>query len=233
MSAPLLSEDRILYEDNHLLIVNKAAGWPSQGDESGDRNVVDMSKAFLKEKYQKPGNVFAGLVHRLDRPVSGVLVIAKTSKGLARMTRLFHDREVKKYYLALTRGRLPKEEGTLSHYLIKDRQKNKSKALDKEAKGSKKAVLEYSLLGQAGDHFLYSILPLTGRSHQIRVQLAKSGAVIAGDLKYGAKEALPDKSIALHAHRLEFLHPIKKEPVKITAPLPPNSIWLSASDLVR
>ncbi len=225
MRSPQLQEDDILYEDNHLLVVNKKAGWPVQGDASGDESVVEMSKAFLKEKYGKPGNVFAGLVHRIDRPVSGLVLIAKTSKALSRMTKSFQSREVEKYYLAVTLGKTPVERGFLEDELLKDRSRNQVRVLSAPRPGSKSARLDYELLAESGGHYLMGIRPLTGRSHQIRVQLAHAGAVIAGDLKYGAPAPLPDKSIALHARSLAFIHPVKKEPLKITAPLPPISIW--------
>jgi len=232
MQSPQLQEDDILYEDNHLLIVNKKAGWPVQGDASGDRSVVEMSKAFLKKKYKKPGNVFAGLVHRIDRPVSGLVVIAKTSKALSRMTKSFQAREVEKYYLAVTLHKLPMERGFLENELLKDRIKNRVRAIGTPQKGSKKARLEYEVLAESGGCYLLGIRPLTGRSHQIRVQLAHAGAVIAGDLKYGAPTPLPDKSIALHARSLSFIHPVKKDPLEITAPLSPISIWSRFEDRI-
>jgi len=225
MQSPQLQEDDILYEDNHLLIINKKAGWPVQGDASGDESVVEMSKAFLKKKYGKPGNVFAGLVHRIDRPVSGLVLIAKTGKALSRMTKSFQSREVEKYYLAVTLHKMPMERGFLENELLKDHGKNRVRVLSAPRAGSKTARLDYEVLAESGGHYLLGIRPLTGRSHQIRVQLAHAGAVIAGDLKYGASAPLPGKSIALHARSLAFMHPVKKEPLKITAPLPPITIW--------
>jgi 23S rRNA pseudouridine1911/1915/1917 synthase len=215
-----------IYEDNHLLVVNKPSGLLVQGDNTGDVTLPDLAKEFLKEKYNKPGNIFCGVVHRLDRPVSGVVVLAKTSKGLERMNALFKTRHIQKIYWAITEKKPANTEGTLIHWLVKDSQKNVVKAYHKEVAGSQIAQLSYRYIKSMGNFHLIEIRPLTGRSHQIRVQLASMGCVIVGDLKYGAKSPNPDAGICLHARRLVFEHPIKLEPIDITAELPKNHpVW--------
>ena len=223
MQKPVVCD--ILYEDNHLIAVNKPFGVPVQPDESGDKSLLDYIKDYIKDEYNKPGEVFLGLIHRLDRPVSGVVVFAKTSKALTRMNDLFRTREVQKIYWALTKNKPPEEAQTLTHYLIKDHQKNSSKAYNKEKKGSKKATLEYQFKGRLGEKFLLEVLLHSGRHHQIRVQLAKIGLNIIGDFRYGYRRPNKDRSICLHARRLTFIHPVKKEEIEIIADLPHNSFW--------
>jgi len=216
---------KVIYEDNHLLVVNKQSGILSQGDKTGDISLVELGKEYLKKKYKKPGNVFLGLIHRLDRPVSGAVVMAKTSKALERMNRLFHERKTRKTYWAIVEKPPPDEEGRLINWLIKDSRKNTVKSFHKEVKGSQKAELEYRLLGRVDKYYLVEIYPLTGRPHQIRVQLAGIGCPIKGDVKYGFPNANKDASINLHAKGLEFIHPVKKEPLIVQAPLPKDPIW--------
>lgn len=219
---------QVLYEDNHLIAVNKPAGWLVQGDATGDTTLADWVKVYIKNRYNKPGEVFLGIIHRLDRPVSGVVIFARTSKALERMNRMFHDREVQKTYWAITIERPDPLTGTLVHYLTKDRERNIAKAYDqpsRRAKGAKKSELTYELIGEIGEHHLLRVNPLTGRPHQIRVQLAKEGWPIRGDLKYGAPQANDDLSIHLHCRSLTFTHPVKKEPVTITADPPHEQIW--------
>lgn len=215
----------VLYEDNHLLVINKPCGTLVQGDETGDKPLVELGKEYIKEKYQKPGEVFLGVVHRLDRPVSGVVVFARTSKALERMNELFRNKETKKTYLAIVSSRPPKERDTLIHWLEKDEKKNKTTAYIRESAKGQRSELSYELIGQSGGKYLVEVNPITGRPHQIRVQLASIGCIILGDLKYGAAAPLPDASIALHARQLEFIHPVKKEKLVITAALPPIKHW--------
>lgn len=216
---------KVLYEDNHLIAVNKPCGTPVQPDESGDKSLLEYVKDYIKDKYKKPGDVYLGLIHRLDRPVSGVVVMAKTSKALTRMNELFRTRDVEKSYWALTKNKPVSDEETLTHYLIKDHEKNSSKAFNKEKKGTKKAVLDYVFKGRLGEKFLLEVSLHTGRHHQIRVQLAKIGLNIIGDFRYGYKRPNKDRSICLHARRLAFSHPVKKESVEIIAKLPHTSFW--------
>jgi 23S rRNA pseudouridine1911/1915/1917 synthase len=223
MSKPIIVP---IYEDNHLLIVNKPVGLLVQGDVTGDVVLADLGKEFLKEKYNKTGNVFCGIIHRLDRPVSGAIVLAKTSKGLERMNELFKTRHIQKIYWAITEKKPTNSEGTLIHWLLKDPQRNIVKAFNKEVTGSQIAQLSYSYLKSVGNFHLIEVRPLTGRSHQIRVQLASMGCVIVGDLKYGAKSPNSDAGICLHARRLVFEHPIKLEPIDVSAELPNNhQVW--------
>lgn len=215
----------ILYEDNHLVVVNKPSGILVQGDSTGDVPLVDLCKRYIKDKFNKPGDVFLGVVHRLDRPVSGVVVFARTSKSLERMNALFRDRETKKVYWALVKNKPPEPTGTLKHWLLKDEKKNKTAAFKKETSGASYSELSYEVIGQSESHWLIEVNPVTGRPHQIRVQLASMGCVISGDVKYGAAVPNEDGSIYLHARRLSFMHPVKKEWVKFEAPLPEYGIW--------
>ena len=215
----------VVYEDNHLIIVNKTASEIVQGDKTGDTPLSETVKQYIKEKYAKPGNVFLGVVHRLDRPVSGVVVFAKTSKALARLNEMFRNSEVKKTYWAIVKQRPPQDEGELVNYLVRNEKQNKSYAYDKEVKNSKKAVLHYRLIGHSQNYFLLEVDLKTGRHHQIRCQLAKMGCPIKGDLKYGFARSNPDGSICLHAHRVKFVHPVSKELIDVTAPLPPGNLW--------
>lgn len=215
----------VLFEDNHLLVVNKTAGVLVQGDSTGDVPLVELCKKYIKEKYHKPGDVFLGVVHRLDRPVSGVVVLARTSKALERMNTLFREKETLKTYFAVVRKKPLQPEGTLIHWLQKDEKKNKTTVFKNETKGALRSELSYRLLGTAQGHWLLEVTPLTGRPHQIRSQLASMGCVIAGDLKYGDNEPNPDGSIYLHARRLTFVHPVKKEKVTFEAELPDMGMW--------
>lgn len=215
----------IIYEDNHLLVVDKPAGMLVQGDQTNDRPLVDHAKQYIKEKYNKPGKVFLGVVHRLDRPVSGVVVLARTSKALERMNAIFRKREVKKTYWAVVKQKPPKEQDKLVHWLQKDAQKNKTRASDTPWGDARKSELRYRLLGFLNDHYLLQIEPESGRPHQIRVQLAEIGCPIRGDLKYGFKKPNPDGDINLHAKMLRFTHPVKKEPMVVQAGLPANKFW--------
>ena len=215
----------VLYEDNHLLAVNKPSGVLVQPGKSGDEALEDLLKLYLKEKYRKPGNVFLGVCHRIDRPVSGVVLFARTSKALARINEMFQKKEVNKTYWAVVEHKPREEEGTLIHYLKKNEQKNISSAFDREVKGSSKCELHYQLIGASEKYFLLQLHPLTGRHHQIRVQLSKIGCSIKGDVKYGAKRTNPDGRIHLHARSMQFVHPVQNTPVTITAPLPNEKLW--------
>ena len=215
----------VVYEDNHLLVVNKAPGEIVQGDKTGDRPLVDELKEWLKEKYNKPGNVFCGVVHRLDRPVGGLVVFAKTSKALARMNEMFRKGEVEKTYWAITRNCPPKEEDTLTHYITTTERNNKAYASLTEKKGSQKAVLKYKHLSSTDRYHLLEVRLLTGRKHQIRVQLSAIGCPIRGDLKYGDKRSNPDGSISLQSHHIRFIHPVSGNVIDITAPVPADNLW--------
>lgn len=217
---------KILYEDNHLIAVRKRVGDIVQGDKTGDVPLSDMVKNFLKDKYQKPGNVYLGVVHRLDRPVSGVVLFAKTSKALPRLNKMFAEHKgVKKTYLAIVANKPPHPQGTLTHWLTRNEKQNTARAYDREVPGSKKAVLDYRLLAQSERYFLLEIELHTGRHHQIRCQLSKMGCPIRGDLKYGAPRSNPDGGISLHAWRLELEHPVSHQNIVIEAPLPEERLW--------
>ena len=219
---------QILFEDNHLIAVNKPQGMLVHGDASGDKPLSDFVKLYIKDRYGKPGDVFLGVVHRLDRPVSGVTVFARTSKGLERMNKLFADRQIEKMYFAIVGKRPHPINGRLTHYILKDESKNVVKAFDQpsnRSKNAKRADLDYQLIGEIGDHFLLQINPHTGRPHQIRAQLAKIGCPIKGDLKYGFQKANQNGCINLHCGSMTFIHPIKKEKVTISAPLPDEQAW--------
>lgn len=218
---------KILYEDNHIIVINKAAGEIVQGDKSGDECLCDTLKKFLKEKYNKPGNVFVGLPHRLDRPVSGIVIFAKTSKALERLNAMFRNNSVKKIYWAITKERPLASEAQLSHWILRNERQNKSYAYNKEVKESKQAILSYRHIAASQNYNLLEVELKTGRHHQIRCQLSAIGCPIKGDLKYGAKRSNPDGSISLHARRVEFIHPVSKEPINITAPVPNDALWRS------
>ena len=215
----------VVYEDNHIIIVNKTASEIVQGDKTGDVPLSETVKRYIKEAYAKPGNVFLGVAHRLDRPVSGLVVFAKTSKALARLNDMFRNGEVKKTYWAIVKQCPPAEEGELVHYLVRNEKQNKSYAYDREVKGAKKAVLHYRLIGRSENYYLLEVDLKTGRHHQIRCQLAKIGCPIKGDLKYGFPRSNPDGSICLHARTVSFIHPVSKKPVEVTAPLPEGNLW--------
>lgn len=223
-----MNEAYVIHEDNHLIAVYKPAGTLVQGDATGDKTLADWVKRYIKRKYNKPGDVFLGIIHRLDRPVSGVVVFARTSKALTRMNEAFRDRKVDKTYWAVTKGHPENLEGTLVHFLLKDTTKNKTKAylqLGRRTAKAKRSELTYKTIGVLGDHTLLEVYPKTGRPHQIRVQLAHMGCIIKGDLKYGADSPNDDKSIYLHCHSLSFLHPVKKEPITISAKPPGLQMW--------
>jgi 23S rRNA pseudouridine1911/1915/1917 synthase len=215
----------VLYEDNHLLVVNKSPGILSQGDATGDESLVELCKAYIGEKFNKPGAVFLGLVHRLDRPVSGVVVLARTSKALERMNALFRNKETKKIYWAIVKNKPPSNQETLKHWLRKDEARNRTTAFKKETEGAQYAELDYQVIATEAGHWLMEVSPLTGRPHQIRVQLASIGCPIRGDLKYGDSEANEDGSICLHAKQLSFEHPVQKTLLIIKAPLPGMGLW--------
>ena len=215
----------VLYEDNHLIIVNKRAGDIVQGDKTGDTPLSEIVKEYLKEKYHKPGNVYLGVVHRLDRPTTGLVVFSKTSKALPRLNKLFANKEAKKTYWALVKNAPPKPQDTLIHWLKKNPKNNKSSAFTKEVAGSKKAILHYKILKKLDTYYLLEIELETGRHHQIRSQLAFIGSPIKGDLKYGFDRSNPDGSISLHARQLDFEHTVKNEVMTIVAPLPEDALW--------
>ncbi|MDR2499194.1 MAG: RluA family pseudouridine synthase [Tannerellaceae bacterium] len=215
----------IVYEDNHLIAVNKNCHEIVQGDKTGDTPLSDTLKLWLKEKYQKPGNVFVGVTHRLDRPVTGIVLFAKTSKALARMNEMFRNGDIQKTYLAIVKSRPPHEEGTLTHWLTRNERQNKSNAHPNEVAGSQKSVLHYTLKSQSERYFLLEIRLETGRHHQIRSQLAYIKCPIKGDLKYGAERSNPDGGISLHALSAAFTHPVSKLPIHIIAQPPLDRLW--------
>jgi 23S rRNA pseudouridine1911/1915/1917 synthase len=220
MSEPL----DILYEDNHLIIVNKSTSDLVQGDKTGDITLADRLKAYIKVKYNKPGDVFLGVVHRLDRPVSGVVIFARTSKALARMNALFQDKNIDKCYWAIVKQIPNPQQGTLTHWMVKNEAKNKSFAYDQPKGDAKKALLHYNVLSVSTNYTLLEVQLETGRHHQIRCQLAKIGSPIKGDLKYGFPRSNPDGGISLHARSISFTHPVSKKDISITAPLPSNDV---------
>jgi 23S rRNA pseudouridine1911/1915/1917 synthase len=215
----------ILYEDNHLIAVYKRSSDLVQGDKTGDISLDTEIKKYIAQKYKKPGEVFLGVVHRLDRPVSGVVLFARTSKALERLNEMFREKKVKKTYLAIVKERPPEDEETITHFLKKNEAQNKSYVYDTEVKGSKEASLTYRLKGRSEKYYLLEIELHSGRHHQIRAQLAKIGCPIKGDLKYGFPRSNEDGGISLLARRLEFIHPVKNEPVSITAHFPEGDIW--------
>lgn len=215
----------VLYEDNHLIIVNKKVGDIVQGDKTGDKPLSDVVKEYIKDKYNKPGKVFLGVVHRLDRPTSGIVIFAKTSKALERLNKMLREKTIAKTYWAIVKNKPIKESETLVQYLKKNPKNNKSTAYPKETEGSKKAVLHYKVIKELNTHYLLEIDLETGRHHQIRCQLANIGCPIKGDLKYGFDRSNKNGGIHLHARKIEFLHPVSKENIKIDAPLPTDPVW--------
>lgn len=221
----------VVYEDNHIIIVNKQSGEIVQGDKTGDRPLSDIVKDYIKEKYQKPGAVFLGVVHRLDRPVSGLVIFARTSKALTRLNKMFVEGEVHKTYWAIvkketgTRSQDTGEWHTLTHWLVRNEKQNKSYAYDHEKPNAKKAILKYRTIGQSDNYTLLEVNLMTGRHHQIRCQLAAMGCPIKGDLKYGAPRSNPDGSISLMSRRVEFIHPVSKTPIIVDAPIPQDPLW--------
>lgn len=216
---------QVIYEDNHLIIINKRAGDIVQGDKTGDKPLSEVVKSYLKDKYNKPGNVYLGVVHRLDRPTTGIVMFAKTSKALPRLNKLFAEKEAKKTYWAIVKNSPPKMVDTLVHWLRKNPKNNKSTAHLKEIAEGKKAILHYKVLKQLDNYFLLEIELETGRHHQIRVQLSSIGCPIKGDLKYGFDRSNTDASIHLHARELNFVHPVSNETIHVVAPLPEDSVW--------
>lgn len=220
----------VIYEDNHLIAVNKNCHEIVQGDKTGDTPLSESVKEYLREKYAKPGNVFVGVTHRLDRPVTGVVIFAKTSKALTRMNEMFRNGDIKKTYWAIVKKCPPEQEGTLTHWLIRNEKQNKSYAYDNEKTNSKKAILHYQLISHSDKYFLLEIDLQTGRHHQIRCQLAKIGCPIKGDLKYGAERSNPDGGISLHACSAAFIHPVSKEKTEITANAPDDNLWKALTE---
>ncbi|WP_296634433.1 RluA family pseudouridine synthase [Polaribacter sp.] len=216
---------QVLFEDNHLIIVNKRSGDITQGDKTGDKPLSDVVKEYIKDKYNKTGNVYLGLVHRLDRPTSGVIIFARTSKALERLNKMLRDKEIHKTYWAVVKHYPKKEKVTLINYLKKNPKNNKSSVFQKEIEGSKKAILHYSTLKKLDNYALLEIDLETGRHHQIRAQLSNIGYPIKGDLKYGFNRSNKDGSIHLHARKIEFIHPVAKEKISILAPTPNDVIW--------
>jgi 23S rRNA pseudouridine1911/1915/1917 synthase len=215
----------VLYEDNHIIAVNKKASDLSQGDKTGDESLDSEIKKYIARKYNKPGDVFLGVVHRLDRPVSGVILYARTSKALERLNEMFRTTQVKKTYLAIVRERPPEDQATITHFLKKNEKQNKTFVYDDEVKDSKKASLSYRIAGRSDRFFLLEVELHSGRHHQIRAQLSKIGCPIKGDLKYGFQRSNEDGGISLMSRRVEFIHPVKKEKIVITAPFPKGDIW--------
>lgn len=215
----------VVYEDNHIIIVNKACGEIVQGDRTGDEPMVETLKQWIKVKYNKPGNVFCGVTHRIDRPTSGLVIFARTSKGLSRINELFRRGEVHKTYWAIVKNRPPKDHDTLTDYLISQEKNNKTYIVKPGTQGSQKAVLEYTVIAHSDNYYLLEINLLTGRKHQIRAQLAHLGCPIKGDLKYGAPRSNPDGGISLQSHRIQFIHPVSKQEIDVTAPIPQDALW--------
>lgn len=217
---------QILFEDNHIIAVNKSNSEIVQGDKTGDEALSDQVKAYIKKKYDKPGDVYLGVVHRIDRPVSGVVVFARTSKAATRLSKMFLEKQIKKTYWAVVKKLPEQDSGRLVHYMIKNQEKNRSSAYDKQKKNSKEAILNYKHISSSANYHLLEINLETGRHHQIRCQLAKIGSPIRGDLKYGAARSLKNGGVNLHALKIEFMHPVKNEPIVIKAPLPKEeSLW--------
>lgn len=219
-----------IYEDNHIIIVSKESGEIVQGDKTGDKPLSETVKEYIKEKYHKPGNVFLGVVHRLDRPVSGLVMFARTSKALPRLNDMFRTGGVHKTYWAIVGNEPPQPEGRLEHWLVRNERQNKSYAYGREVPQSKKAVLEYRVIGRGDNYSLLEVRLLTGRHHQIRCQLAAMGCPIKGDLKYGARRSNADGSISLLARKVEFEHPVSKQNICVEAPLPDDALWRALAD---
>lgn len=217
----------VVYEDNHIIIINKQSGEIVQGDKTGDTPLSDIVKQYIKEKYNKPGNVFLGVVHRLDRPVSGLVVFAKTSKALSRLNEMFRTGDVHKTYWAIVKKNDIAPEATLTDWLTRNERQNKSYAHNREVPGAKKAVLSYKVRSMSDNYMLLEVRLMTGRHHQIRCQLAHMGCPIKGDLKYGSPRSNPDGSISLMSHRVEFVHPVSKETIAVEAPVPDDRLWLA------
>ena len=217
----------VIYEDNHIIIVNKSSGEIVQGDKTGDTPLVETVRAYIKEKYNKPGNVFCGLTHRLDRPVSGVVIFAKTGKALERINNMLKNHDIKKTYWAIVKNPPKQSEGTLVHYLVRNEKQNKSYAYPSEKPNSKRAELNYKVIGKSDNYTLLEVNLITGRHHQIRCQLAAMGCPIKGDLKYGSERSNRDGSISLHARSVEFIHPVSKKLIHVEAPTPNDTLWKS------
>ena len=223
----------VIYEDNHIIVVNKTSSEIVQGDKTGDIPLSESLKLWLKEKYGKPGNVFIGVAHRLDRPVSGIVVFAQTSKALTRLNNMFRDGEVKKTYWAIVKSCPKEKEATLTHYLIRNEKQNKSIAYESMKPKSKEATLSYKVIAQSNNYYLLEVDLKTGRHHQIRCQLAKIGSPIKGDLKYGFNRSNPDGGISLHARCISFIHPVSKKIINITAPVPENNLWKTFENIIE
>lgn len=215
----------VLYEDNHIIIVNKTTSEIVQGDKTGDTPLSETLKQWLKEKYNKPGNVFVGVTHRLDRPVSGIVVFAKTSKALSRLNDMFRNGEIKKSYWAIVKDNPPKQQDEITHYLVRNEKQNKSYAYNIPKESAKEATLSYAVIAQSDRYRLLEIDLKTGRHHQIRCQLAHIGCPIKGDLKYGAKRSNPDGGISLHARHIHFIHPVSEKTIDVIAPVPDDTLW--------
>lgn len=224
---------KVVYEDNHIIIVFKESGEIVQGDKTGDVPLSETVKAYIKAKYHKPGNVFLGVVHRLDRPVAGLVVFARTSKALSRLNQMFRDGDVHKTYWAITKNVPAQPEATITHWLTRNERQNKSYAYDREVPGAKKAVLHYRVIGHTERYHLLEVNLMTGRHHQIRCQLAHIGCPIKGDLKYGAQRSNPDGSISLLSRRVQFTHPVSHEAVDVLSPLPDDRLWLDIAESVE
>lgn len=216
---------QVLYEDNHIIIVYKQSGEIVQGDKTGDKPLSETIKEWIKQKYAKPGNVFLGVVHRLDRPVSGIVVFAKTSKALSRLNNMFRNGEVRKTYWAMVQTAPNMPEATLTNWLVRNEKQNKSYVYNNEMLNAKQAILKYKTIGQTEHYTLLEVNLLTGRHHQIRCQLAAMGCPIKGDLKYGARRSNPDGSISLLSHKVEFIHPVSKQKIVVVSPLPTEKVW--------
>lgn len=223
----------IVYEDNHLLVALKEPGEIVQGDKTGDQPMSEKIKIWLKEKYNKPGNVFCGVVHRLDRPVGGLVIFAKTSKALSRLNEMLRKGEIHKTYWAITRNKPPKDSDLLTHYITTRQENNKSYASVKPVEGALKSQLKYRLIASSERYHLLEVELLTGRKHQIRVQLSSVGCPIKGDLKYGDKRSNPDGSISLQAHHLEFIHPVSGKEISLTAPVPDDTLWKALAESIN